>query len=256
MSCKLCPYSPSRILCYQQCPKKFEFRYIQRIETDTTYTHLIKGKIIHSLLEHYDLPIKENVKLLMNDNEIKSLLITVDSQLELKTLIRECVKIYENFLKSKMGNEIFEREILVTELSIGLDKQLKPTKFFDDSNNLLFRGKIDMISADRKCQQIFITDWKTGKDRSESYPPDQLLMYGAYYFEKMKDVSEIVLEYVFVEHNTRKTYKIYRDKQTDYKRFLVKSIYDIEQSIEHGKFDTHYTPLCAYCEYSDYCIPI
>jgi putative RecB family exonuclease len=237
-------------MTFKQCPQKFKYRYIDGIERDVPQRHLTVGKIVHSLLEHYNLPLSEKIKVLKNDEELRN------DEFFTKETIKECIGIYNNFMDSDLGKEIFSRHILVTELGAALDKKLKPDSFLNP--DVLFRGKIDMVSVDVKNQMVYITDWKTGKDKSTGIyeqTPDQLILYGTYYFEKM-DVPEITLEYVFVEHNTRKTFKMTRDKKEDYKKFLVRSIYNVEKKIKNNEFEANYTPLCNFCEYSDICIPV
>ena len=51
--------SPSAINLYKQCPRRFYYRYIERLETADSI-HLIRGSIVHSVLEHvYDIDVAD-----------------------------------------------------------------------------------------------------------------------------------------------------------------------------------------------------
>ena len=44
-------YSHSRISSFESCPKKFQFRYVLRIPTDTESIEAFVGKRVHEVLE-------------------------------------------------------------------------------------------------------------------------------------------------------------------------------------------------------------
>ena len=44
-------YSPSRLSTFDNCPKQFEFRYIQKIQRDTESIEAFVGKRVHEILE-------------------------------------------------------------------------------------------------------------------------------------------------------------------------------------------------------------
>jgi CRISPR/Cas system-associated exonuclease Cas4 (RecB family) len=244
MSCNYCPYSPSKIGLYNQCPAKFKFKYIDEIEVKSESEHLTKGKILHTLLEIRDMSLKEQVEVLKKEYK--------DDPFFTINMVKECFKIYNDFKKSDIYNEIFSRKILAVELGAGLDKQLNKCDFFND--DALFRGKIDLVTVDEATDIVYITDWKSGKDKSDGLykqTPDQLMYYATYYFQTFP-VDKIVLEYVFIEHNTKTTFEMTRCNLDKYKKFVLKSILNIERDNE---FNPNVTGLCGTCEYADFCIP-
>jgi len=65
--------SPSSINTYKQCPRKYFYQYIQELKTKPSI-HLIRGKIVHSVLEDFFLVKIENISKSNYDFELKVIL--------------------------------------------------------------------------------------------------------------------------------------------------------------------------------------
>ena len=66
---KYAPYSASRLAVYEQCPRKFKYKYVDKIPVPFEPSlALTRGKVIHSLLEfHGKMTLKENIQKLKED---------------------------------------------------------------------------------------------------------------------------------------------------------------------------------------------
>ncbi len=244
---KYAPYSASRLGVYEQCPRKFKYNYVDKIKVPFVPSiHLTRGKIIHHLLEfHNKLSLKESIAKMKLDEQI------VGSPFYTKEVIKECIGVYQSFIETDMAKELFGDLELGTELHLGLDYKLNPCDYF--GKEVLFRGMLDRVVVDTASDVVKIIDWKSGKDKSGAsgtkQSPEQLMHYGSWYFEKFP-VNEIKIIYVFVEHNTKLEYTMYRDKVNDYKKALLKPIVSAEKAVDFPKIES---PLCNFCEFYNKC---
>ena len=272
---KYAPYSSSKIGLHKQCPRKFKYRYIDKLLAAFTHSEAsTKGHIIHSLLEHHTKPLPEKIKIIKTDRDIQK------SEFYNKDLVKEGILAYNKFIETNLGREIFSMSNIGNELWCALDNKLTPTEYH--ASNAMYRGKIDSIFVNNDIKEILLTegipegyelvetttvqkiqktnpeihiiDWKSGKDNSDGLykqKPDQLLQYAAWYFNKMP-VDTIVIRYVFVEHeNAEVQYTLTRDNIDKYNTILVKGIIGAEQDTTWPKIEQ---PLCNWCEFQDHCI--
>ena len=243
---KFAPYSASRLAVYEQCPRKFRYKYVDKIEVPFEPSlPLTRGKIIHHFLEfHEKLTLKESIAKMKLDKQI------TESPFYTKEVVKDCIVIYQNFTKTDFAKELFAQLELGTELHLGLNYKLEPCSYKGDE--VLFRGMIDRVSVEKQEDLVYIIDWKSGKDKSQGaykQTPDQLMHYGSWYFSKFP-VDTIKLLYVFVEHNTKLEYTLHRTKVDDYKKALLRPIIRAERDDE---FIINPTPLCDFCDFRFLC---
>jgi len=243
---KYAPYSASKLAVFDQCKRKFKYKYIDKIKTPfKPSVALTKGNIVHSFLEHHELSLADKILKIKKEKQI------IESPFFTKELIKECVNIYTNYLATKQGQDNFNNKTLGNELKIALNKKLEPCEYY--SPDALFRGFIDRIDVDLNTDIVYIKDYKTGKNKSEGpykLTFNQLMYYAAWYFAKFP-VDTIIIKYDFVEHNHEPYDKILtRENLTKYKKFLVKSILGPEKCESWNK---NITPLCDWCDFQRHC---
>ncbi len=118
-------FSPNMLKTFEECPKKYEFRYIQNISAPQKSTPFEKGKKIHALANYY----------LKNENI---------TRLE-QALTQEEKSIWE-ILKD---NEYFKKTYVQSEYNLSFKL-----------GNYWVGGRIDAIVKDEN--KYYILDYKTG----------------------------------------------------------------------------------------------
>ena len=219
---KFSPYSYSKISLYKQCPKKFDFKYIQKLkEPIRDKTPLLKGTCVHSMLESYP------------DNSDNS-------------LVPEYSYIFDNFLESKY-KPLLDLDH-TSEEGIGINENMEPTKYKDGK---LFRGYIDYYAfIDTKA--MIVCDYKTGKYKEPIFQDfNQVMFYALYMFFKYPEVEKIKGMYLYVEHSKDNSIIFERKYLEEYKKELLSSVKSIEEDTE---FVEKPQKLCDWCGYKDICL--
>jgi len=244
---KYSPYSASKIGTYKNCPRAFKYRYVDKIKVPFIESEpLIKGHIVHSLLENHDLDDKEKLEILRDDKRLKK------SKVYNKDILKEAWIIYKEFCKTDISKENFKEFTIGNEIRMALNTKLEPCDYFDD--DCLIRGYIDRSSVNIETNIVTVTDYKTGKDKSEGpyrQPFDQLLYYAPWMFAEFP-TETINIQYLFVEHDKKLIKQLSRDKIKNYQLFIVKNISEIEKDEEFKKEESK---LCDWCDFKDLCKP-
>lgn len=237
---KFKPYSHSKISTHQQCPAKFKFKYIDKIqEPQIPQIHFDKGTFIHLLLEHNgDL---NKVKASPDFKEVYSHGLITPAQ------YKEYFKMYKTFIDSTAGKSILKRKEIMKEFAIGLTPDLEMTKY--DAPDAILRGYIDAAYVDEKSDTLILIDWKTGKlPRDVSF--QQLMFYAISLFSKMP-FDRILIMYAYIEHCKVEKTMLKREDLPKYKKALNQLIGQIELDTVFPKNET---ALCNWCSYQDHCL--
>lgn len=213
-------FSHSKLELYKQCPRKFKYRYIDKLPTKP-FEHLAKGSEVHRLLEIFG-------------NE------------DLKSDIKEAYNIALKFSESEIGKEILSQKSK-RELCIKF-KNFEPVN--SDSNDYDFIGYIDRVNFTENGLELI--DYKTGKYKEPKYQDfQQLIIYAIWFFKKYEKLTQIKIRFVYVEHLLENSLVLQRDKIEDILnnlKILIKTI----------KLDTDYhkkpNPLCDWCDFKDTCL--
>lgn len=227
------PYSVSKIECYLQCPKKFEFQYIIKPKVKQSWFHLEKGKLWHKLIE---------LKLQDKVNEFKK---PKFNELTHKDYISELnniklffqSNIFDSYRNPIWYNQKFEYYFCINE-------KFEQCKKKDG----LILGYVDLLQICGGDYDIEIIDWKTGK-LNKSYPKStfQLDVY-ACVMRKLFNIDKITGKYVYVEHDYEQV-----KKDFDYDKIwndVLNTIHEIENCKEFKHKDQI---LCNWCPYYDLC---
>ncbi len=219
---KFAPYSFSRISTYQQCPRKFKYKYVDGADKEPVNLQpVLKGGCIHHILEHYP---KQSTHKLQPQYQ----------------------HIVDKFLSTNLGKRLMFRES-TREYDFGLTEELEPCAY---SNDAMFRGSVDYLYFDEDV--LHLIDWKSGKHRDLRWQSfDQLMFYAVYFFIKFSKLQKIHVHYVYVEHDTLpNSLPMDRAHLDRYKLNLLENIHNIEND---ETFTKKKTKLCDWCEYSMHC---
>ena len=246
------PYSFSKINTYRSCPKKFKYRYIDKIKTEQVEAqHLKRGKFLHLLLEY-----NGDLNKIKHTQDFKKLNLDKIP----KETIKEWHQAYLKFTETEGAKKILSKSEIYKELEIGLSDDLKITNYGD---NPLLRGYIDAVykidTPEKKS--LLLVDWKSGNmPKKQNY--DQLLYYSLALFdlipqEKDGGFDEIYLVFAYIDADPGDSgkdniniQKVHRNKLELYKNALLNDIATIENEEEFPKLESK---LCEWCEYNEYC---
>lgn len=215
-------YSFSRLSCFQNCPAKFKFNYIDKIKIEQNNPALIKGSKIHDILE------KINLKNFDYTNN-------------------EYYNIIKTFISSDLGQDILNKKS-INELGIAFDYNMNPfcLDTFPSDKRILFKGFIDRVN--KVENGIELIDYKTGNYKDYIYQDFSQLSYYALWFHKKFNFDQIQIRYVYVEHN--KENSLILNNFNLIEKDLLKNIIEIEKC---NNFNKKISKLCNWCEFKDIC---
>lgn len=220
--------SHSRLQDFNQCPLKFQLKYIEKaknmlIDDNNKSIHLIRGQNVHKALENYLIKRKTGQK----PEELKS------SNLNEVNATVPLIENYINFFG--IDNMHPEKQICVG------DKWEEKTWFAKDA---FYRGIFDVIGI--SSDVAFIGDYKTGKF-TDYTPPNgygQLELSAAIALS-IFDVETVNTSYLYVDHK-----QVTSKKYTQQDRIrLVEHFTEESAKVNAEKdFDPKKNQFCRWCD--------
>ena len=246
-------YSHSRLSCFEQCPLKFKYQYLDKIEPKVQQSvEAFMGSMVHSTLEklYKDIRFKK-------ENSIEELIKYYNKiwKENWSDSIRIVRKEYneENF--RKMGEQYirdyYERYYPFTDGKIiGIEKKIMIS--LDKEGKYQLQGFIDrlMSTGDGEYE---IHDYKTNIEvpQEEYLRKDrQLALYAIAIIEKYQDAKNVKLIWHFLSGNKEIVIEKTNEELEKLKSDTIKLINKIENEKE---FKQKPSALCKWCEYRDIC---
>lgn len=257
--------SPSSILTYKQCPRKYYYNYIVGLPTSPSI-HLVRGKVAHEVLENffdintdeitmknYELKLKETVQnnLLQSwqkyQKEFEKLNLTQD---QLKFYFEETMMMLFNWLnlfisKIKSFDSLSFKEIF---------EKLTPLREQHYiSEELAVQGYIDSI--EKHQDEIHIMDYKTSShfDLNDDYKL-QLGIYALLYKKKHNQLPHKAGIY-FLRYKPK--YIKIDQELLDYAQMEIDSIHINTATRDIKDYPKKESGLCKYssgqCDFYDFC---
>lgn len=196
----------SRLSDYEQCPLKFESKYIKKTyPDDSNNPAFAKGKAIHKQLEDY-------VNFMRIGTDAENFPPTMGAH------AKNAIGMIEKLYKVSNGNIYPEKQLAV-------DQNYRKCDWFAKPTVVKWRAIIDcLVFLDDET--LLIIDWKSGKFREyEDGPTTQLKLTAVILFNLYPKINKITSSYMFVEHK--------RTVQVDFNRDQLVSMQE--------KFDDAYT---------------
>lgn len=246
-------YSHSRLSTFEQCPRKFKFRYIEKIIPEVEKTieaHL--GKAVHSSLQWLYTRVKEgfvpSTEELIEcyadawEEEFSPNIISVNKVMTHNDYFNRGVEFLTTYyLKHKPFNDntIEVEKRIVIEL--------------DASGKYKIQGFIDRLAYNIERQELEIHDYKTSnsmpsKEKIES--DRQLALYSIAIKEMFGKEKSVKLTWHYLAHNQKITITKSNEELEKLKKDTISLIKKIEST---NHFPTFKTPLCSWCEYKSIC---
>ncbi|MBW2992230.1 PD-(D/E)XK nuclease family protein [Candidatus Woesearchaeota archaeon] len=242
-------YSHSRLSAFEQCPLKFKFAYIDKVEVAGQSIEAFMGSIVHDVLEK----LYENVKM-QKIPSIKTLLAYYDAiwkknwneniiivkkdytQQDYKKVGEVCIINYYNKYSPFDQDTTLATEKRIM-IDVGDDKKLQ--------------GYIDRLSSKDGVYEVH--DYKTSSSLplQEQVDTDrQLALYTIAVREGFKDAKQVKLVWHYLSFN-KEIVSSRTDKQLEeLKKETAKLIDKIEATKE---FNPIVSKLCDYCEFREIC---
>jgi len=269
--------SPTSIACYFECPRKFFYKHIRKIE-EKPRPSLVRGKIVHRVLEHFftfiDLTDIEEGKdwkeiwekfrkalfsLLETEwNQIGKLYDDCFSSEKQKTQLLNETKEFLDFYAIKLAFSLVNKMRELNKNSKWYEDEIKRFFYPKDMEMKLELEEEDVAGFVDKTMSLFgkgiaIVDYKTSKCPFPHFIPEEHLKQGkAYAFlwkklfgEMPKHVSFYYLrtgESVFYPISDRDIEEIKNDIDTIRSK---KPVLD--------EFPKKVTRLCDYCDFRQFC---
>lgn len=198
--------SYSQIDTFEQCPKKWTFQYIDKIDFDDKNIHLDYGSAVHKGLENAFLELKTDKKL--NEEDLLQTVSKLSSDYEWGDKDKELFRYAMNDMNRLIAYEGFYERVKDKDI-VGVEDEFNlkiPTMLFGESTDITIKGYIDLIYRDDDGKLV-VVDHKTSnkkfdknkrrsnlqipiyfmaiKDKYGEYPKS-----GIYNFTKLNDCQE------------------------------------------------------------------
>lgn len=246
-------YSHSRLSCFENCPKQFHYRYVQRITVDTESIEGFVGKLVHSVIEKLNVTAAAN-RIPSLEAVLRRYQIMWEEGFDPeRTRIVRQGQSPEHY--RKMGEQCTEHFYRThypfdADETLGIEQNV--TFNLDTDGRYRIRGVIDRI-ARKPDGVVEIQDYKTGQRVPSQAILDrdrQLALYQMAMSERLGDGSEMRLVWLYLARRRVCT----SQRTPDQLARLRDQTMDLIDQIEAKQdFEASTGPLCRWCEYNDRC---
>ena len=245
-------YSPSKLDVYKNCPRRYQYRYVDKLSRQRKTVEAFLGTCVHSAFESlYDslahgkrLSLEETLAVFEREWEKHW---TADIELrghfapaDWKGLGRDCVRLYYE------AKEPFEEDRTVAvEKRVGFPIDVA-------GQEIRIEGYIDRLALGRDGA-FEIHDYKTGKTLPAQADVDedwQLALYDAAVRHEWPDTKEVRLVWHYVRHGKSLVSRRSPEQLEALKREVSALVATIKSDHE---FSPKQSALCDWCEYKDLC---
>ena len=251
------PLSPSSMALYDDCPKKWMYRYIEKLP-DPPGVSAVMGSFAHSVLEHLmQLPPEERTQENARERATKTFKITrLTSEFrnleladeEISSFKRQAWQAITGLWELENPEEV---EVASTEQHLKVDVRGVP-----------FRGYIDRV--DESPEGLVVNDYKSGKpnsqeriDQSRRHVEDkhlfQVMLYSAAIAEET-GASPATARVLYIgEQRQVSEEPVTEEKLTDVTDQLLHTWEALASDLRRRKFDPNPSPLCGWCPFVSHC---
>ncbi len=242
-------YSFSRVKCFQQCPLRYRFRYVEGRKEAFRSIESFLGSTVHDVLEWLytrrgegadpdEAAVLEEFARRWTqgrDHTVAVIRVKDDDDVYLR-LGREML--------SRFFNETFARDLSQT---VSLEQRLSMRL----SATVLFTGFADRVGRTDKGR-LFVIDYKTSRtegDVSEFSEGLQAPLYAACVLEHHAD-TEALAGYHYLRHGTTRWQPVDRDRARQLVQRFLELVADVEAA---GDFPARPGVLCSWCGFNAIC---
>lgn len=238
--------SASSISTYEQCPLRFRFSRIDKIQEPTTEA-MILGSFVHEILEEF-------YKLDPEDRTVP----------EARRIARELweTKFVEETrpVRIKSVNDFRWQAWWCIENVFGMENPTEvkirgiEDQFSASINDVPLLGYIDRWTEEEDGS-ITVTDYKSGKVSKPQYEGDkvfQIILY-AEMLERLNNIKVDNAEIMYVKFKERKRYEPTSERRKTVLKIIDQTWDGVNKGCETGIFNTKTSALCNWCAYKNIC---
>ena len=246
-------YSHSRISCYENCPKQFEYRYVQKIKTEREGVEAFVGKRVHEILErlyhhlrrHSRPPsLRQVLERFQKDwtlhwHDQVQIVRTENDRDHYQRYGERCL---ENYYRAQYPFDQHETVALEETVRLALDSD----------GRYRMRGIVDRIVR-TEPGAYEVHDYKTGgylppKARFES--DRQLALYQIGLEQTYPDVERVELVWHYLNFN--RTIRSQRSRE-QLETLQTETIQRIDEIESASAYPAKPSSLCRWCDYQELC---
>lgn len=254
---KAAMYSNSRIETFEQCPRKYKFRYIENIRTDTEGVEAFVGKRVHESLEKLYKDLKMG-----RMNSLEDLLRFYESEWEKSWhgkvhVVREGISPGHYFeIGKRCISDYYKRFHPFDQTrTLGLEERIE-MKLMDGDRVYSIQGYIDRLSWDPATETYEIHDYKTSNSMPTQEDVDedrQLALYHLGIKQRWPDAKKVKLIWHYVAFDKDISSERSESDLKTLEREVIEAIRRIEEESKLGRWEVRTSRLCDWCEYKPLC---
>jgi putative RecB family exonuclease len=250
-------YSHSRLESFQQCPRKYKFRYLDRLKSDTEGIEAFMGKRVHEALEQLYKELKFTKQMSVEDVlsyyerewerhwhahvQVVRTALNPGHYFELgKRCIRDYYKRYEPFTQGR---------------TLGLEERIE-MKLTDGSRDYSIQGYIDRLSWDPDTETYEIHDYKTGSSvptQADADQDRQLALYQIGLLQRWPDAKRVKLVWHYLAADKELTSERTTEDLASLEAEVIGAIHRVEAEMARNVWEPRTSALCDWCEYKSIC---
>lgn len=238
---KILKLSASSIKTYDQCPKKYYYQYIEKLDRKQ-WDHFSIGNLCHKTLElFHKIYMEEGLKKKKSLSNLMS------------HAFSEARKNFPNLRGELLKDS--KQMILDYLTSIKASKEMPMVKGVETSfefslcDNVIIRGILDRIDI-LKDGTFNIVDYKTNKNPKylDSF---QLLIYGVWLKEKYPEIESFKATFILLKHaSSKREFEFNTEDLNSTRKKLIKFAEKIGNDNEWITIPNH---LCNWCDFKNVC---
>jgi putative RecB family exonuclease len=244
-------YSHSRLSCFEQCPRRYRFRYIDEIEVEEKQgIEAFTGTLVHLSLQHlYEEADKGRV--LCSKGLVEHLhALWKEKYDESVAVIKKDMTPSDHLMRAGIGLTAYHRRHHPFDQgrTVGLEQEIK----FKVHGKHELVGYIDRLTC-RGDGVYEIHDYKTGQrtPTAQQLRQDrQLALYEIGVRQNFADAREVRLIWHYLSHDKQFASSRTAEELTSLQEKVSTLIEEIEAAAE---FPCRRGPLCRWCEFEDLC---
>jgi putative RecB family exonuclease len=250
-------YSNSRIETFEQCPRKFKFRYIDNIRTETEGVEAFVGKRVHEALEKLYKDLK-----MTKLHAVEDLLRFYESEWEKNwhahvRVVREGITPGHYFeLGKRCITDYYKRYQPFNQgRTLGLEERIE-LKLKNGEKAYSLQGYIDRLTWDPQTETYEIHDYKTGNTMPTQEEADgdrQLALYHLGIKQRWPDAKRVKLIWHYLAMDKEIMSERTEADLATLEREVIDLIHQIEDETKLGRWDVRVSRLCEWCEYKAIC---